>query len=108
MKDAHQKMSERASTFNLTKEWAWFQYQWPTELKEQHITVKELLPIVITIAIWGADWANRSILCHCDNEAVVHILNSGMSKDPLVMGLMRCLHFITAKFNLLLSATRSI
>ncbi len=84
---------------------AWFQYQWPTELKDQHITVKELLPIIIAIAIWGADWANRSILCRCDNEAVVHIVNSGTSKDPLVMGLMRCLHFITAKFNLLLSAT---
>ena len=61
---------------------AWLQYQWPPGLKDQHITVKELLPIVIAIAILGAEWANKSILCHCDNEAVVHIINSGTSKDP--------------------------
>ena len=84
---------------------AWFQYHWPPGLEDQHITIKELLPIVIAIAIWGTEYVNRSILCRCDNEAVVHIINSGTSKDPLVMGLMRCLHFITAKFNLLLSAT---
>ena len=41
----------------------------------------------------------------CDNEAVVQILNSGTSRDPIVMGLMRCLYFIAAKFSLLLSAT---
>ena len=82
---------------------AWFQYQWPPGLKDQHITVKELLPIVFATAVWGAEWANKSILCRCDNEAVVHIINSGTSKDPLVMGLMRCLHFITAKLNSLLS-----
>ena len=39
-------------------------------LKDQHITLKELLPIVIAIAIWGTEWVNRSILCRCDNEAV--------------------------------------
>ena len=84
---------------------AWFQYQWPPSYKDHHITIKELLPIVIATAIWGIDWTNKSILCRCDNEAVVHIINTGTSKDPEVMGLMRCLHFIAAKFNLLLSAT---
>ena len=84
---------------------AWFQYHWPADLHHQHITIKELLPIVIAIAIWGAAWANKSVLCRCDNEAVIHIINSGTSKDPSVMALMRCLHFIAAKFNLLLSAT---
>lgn len=36
---------------------------------------------------------------------MVHIINFGTCRDPTVMGLMRCLYFIAAKFNLLLSAT---
>ena len=41
----------------------------------------------------------------CDNAAVVHILlNRSYSKDPEVMHLMRCLHFITARFNFRVTA----
>ena len=54
--------------------------------------------------MWGEEWEGKSILCSCDNEAVVDIINTGTSKDPTAMGLMRCLYFITAKFNLLISA----
>ena len=52
----------------------------------------------------GPLWANQSVLCRCDSEAVVYIINSGTSKDPTAMGLMRCLYFFAAKHNLLLSA----
>ena len=71
-------------------------------MKDQHNTIKELLPIVIAAAIWGPDWVGKAVLCQCDNEAVVYIINTGTSKDPYVMGLMRC---ITARFDLLLRAT---
>ena len=43
----------------------------------------------------------------CDNEAVVAILYSGTSRDSLMMHLLRCLVFITAKFNFVLSASYS-
>ena len=52
----------------------------------------------------GPLWANQSVLCRCDSEAVVYIINSGTSKDPTAMGLMRCLYFFAAKHNLFLSA----
>ena len=84
---------------------AWFQHRWCPENQDLHITYKELLPIVIAAAIWGEQWKNKSLSCRCDNEAVVHIINSGTSKDPSVMGLMRCLHFIVARFNILMSAS---
>ena len=83
----------------------WLQYPWSSQTREYHITTKELLSIVLTAAVWGKHWENKSILCRCNNEAVVHIINTGTSKDPTAMGLMRCLYFIAAKFNLLLSAT---
>ena len=73
---------------------SWFQLQWPAAL----------LYSVIAAGIWGAQWANKFVLCRCDNEAVVHIINTGTSKDSTVMCLMRCLYFITAKFDMTLSA----
>ena len=57
-----------------------------------------LRPIVFAAAIWGEEWEEKSILCRCDNEAVVHIINTGTSRDPVAMGLMRCLFFISAKY----------
>ena len=47
--------------------------------------IKELLPIVFATAVWGQHWENKkSVLCRCNNEAVVHITNTGTSKDPIV------------------------
>ena len=83
----------------------WFQYKWSHTTLGLHITAKELLPIVFAVAVWGAQWQGKSILCRCDNEAVVAIINTGTSKDCEAMPLMRCLFFITAKHNLLLTAT---
>ena len=45
-----------------------------------------------------------SVLCHCDNEAVV-LVNTGTCKDPIAVGLMHCLYFIVAKFKLLISVS---
>ena len=84
---------------------SWFQYRWSPTTSTFNITIKELLPIVVAAAIWGHHWEGKSICCQCDNEAVVHIINTGTSRDPVVMSLMRCLHFIAARFNLLISAS---
>ena len=63
----------------------WLQYQWSDLTVDYNITAKELLPIVFGAAMWGKDWENKSILCRCDNEAVVHIVNTGTSRDPVAM-----------------------
>ncbi len=41
----------------------------------------------------------------CDNTAVVNTLNSITSKDKEVMHLLRCLAFITAKFQFIIMAS---
>ena len=82
----------------------WFQFSWLQILQDLHITIKELLPIVMAAAIWGDHWQNKSVQCRCDNLAAVHIINSGTSSNAHAMALLRCLHFITAKFNNILSA----
>ena len=83
----------------------WFQLKWASPIADQHITIKELIPVVIAAATWGKDWAGKTVLVQCDNAAVVAIVNQNSSKDKEVMHLMRCLAFITAKFQFLLTAT---
>ena len=81
-------------TFNSANQC--FQVQWLKCWSSVHITVKELVPIVVACALWGNQWKGAMVLCHCDNAAVVSIVNSGSSKDVLLMHLMRSLFFITA------------
>ena len=78
----------------------WIQLNWPDHWHERHITVKELLPVVLSIAIWGYMWRSGALRCRCDNAAVVTILRSGMSKYEHVMHLIRTLFFLAAGYNL--------
>ena len=80
----------------------WFQYRWPAEWESVHITVRELLPIVVSVAVWGHSWRGCTVRCRCDNAAVVAIIRSGSSRDPTAMHLMRCLFFITARYQIVL------
>ena len=82
----------------------WFQISWQGFWSQVHITVKELLPVVVACAVWGRTTQGNSIRIRCDNAAVVAILRSGTSKDKLAMHLMRCLAFFRAEFNLSLEA----
>ena len=80
----------------------WFQLPWDAFTAQYSITVKELVPIVFAVAIWGHAWLNSRVLCFCDNEAVVAILKSGTSNDKKCMSLLRCLYFFTAHCNITL------
>ena len=74
----------------------WFILPWTGAIREFHITVKELAPIVVAAINWGRGWKGKTILARCDNMAVVAIINSGTSKNPQAMNLMRCLSFLCA------------
>ena len=84
----------------------WLQLQWPEGVSNWSIAAKELVPIVITALVWGDQWGDRLILVHCDNQAVVKVINSRSSKeDILIMHLLRCVFFISAHHNFALRAT---
>jgi len=75
----------------------WLQLQWPDSVSHWSIAAKELAPIVIAALLWGDQWNNKLILVHCDNQAVVDVINSGSSKDDiLIMHLLRCIFFVSA------------
>ena len=70
----------------------WFQLQWPQSCASHHIAAKELVPVVMAIALWGAQWQATTVLVRSDNTAVLAALMSGSAKDPLLMHPLRCLH----------------
>lgn len=82
----------------------WFQGKWPPHMqlnKDRGISIEwqELFPIVVACAIWFPYFSGKRIQFWCDNESVVAILNSGRSKAPRVMDLLRFLVLISMKHN---------
>ena len=84
----------------------WFNISWQAcpSWTDMHIAVKELLPIVISCALWGQQMRNCHVCCRCDNAAVVSMINRHTSRHPVAMHLLRCLFFICAKYTISLTA----
>jgi hypothetical protein len=66
--------------------------------------VLELFPIVAAAHVWGRHWLHFQIEFRSDNSAVVAILNSGTSRDPLAMHLIRRLSLVACQHHFLFSA----
>ena len=84
----------------------WFQVpwgEWPA-FREASIAAKELLPIIVAAAVWGAAWVGSTVCCHCDNQSVVASVRGGYCKDASMVHMLRCLFFLEAKFSLTLTA----
>lgn len=67
----------------------WAQFSWPKSWKNLHfmknLSFLELVPVVLTMYLWADKLANRNILFHIDNLALVSILNKRSSKDKFIM-----------------------
>jgi len=83
---------------------SWVAGPFPDTWAALHITIKELYPIVLSLALWGHTLSNRRVRFHTDNQACVHIINSQTSKDKLIMRLVRSLVTTSLKYNILFRA----
>ena len=78
----------------------WFQLAWSSGAAKYQIAVKEHLPVVLAVAVWGKDWKGLDVTCHSDNQAVVSVIRSRTSEDP---DIMHSLSFIEARYEFFLS-----
>ncbi|KAL5469194.1 hypothetical protein EMCRGX_G030413 [Ephydatia muelleri] len=76
----------------------WFQVQWSESATPLPISVKEMLPIIMAAATWGAHWHGQLVACYCDNQAVVATLATRSSKEERLAHLLRCLFYFEARF----------
>jgi len=87
----------------------WFQGKW---LPHMHLSRtggisiewQELFPIVVACALWFPHFSGKRIQFWCDNESVVAIINSGHSKAPRIMDLLRFLVLMSMKHNFFVRA----
>lgn len=87
----------------------WFQGRWPPHMqlnKDRGISIEwqELFPIIVACAIWFPYFSGKRIQFWCDNQSVVAILNSGRSKAPRIMDLLRFLVLLSMKHNFFVRA----
>ena len=84
---------------------AWFSKAWPSnKWKEENITFLELVPIVVSLSIWGESLTNCVVICHTDNDALHFVINKQYSKEPIVKDWIRKLVSLSLKHNILIKA----
>ena len=82
----------------------WLQWQWPPSWSTVGIMAKELVPLLLSCAVWGPALSRRNVLFECDNSSVVAAVNKGSAKEAVVMHLLRCLWFFVAYYDITIIA----
>ncbi len=68
------------------------------------IVLKELLPIILAVIVWGRGWQGCMVRCKCDNAVVVHVVGSRYSRCSDIMHLLRCLFLVEVYYQLYVTA----
>ena len=58
----------------------WFQFKWDSQWQPCSIMAKELLPIVLSTAMWGPQLVRHCVLYQCNNSEVVSTFIRGQQK----------------------------
>ena len=82
----------------------WFKAPWSSTWQQVNIVTKELVPVILALAVWGEQLASLHVQIYSDNMAVVEVIRAKSSKDCTVMHLLRCMHFFAAKHDIMVSA----
>ena len=75
-----------------------------SEFEELDISKKEMLTVMVAIKHWFSDLSNSRVKIWVDNQAVVALLNYGITKSPFLASCLREINFFLAKFNIEIKA----
>ena len=78
----------------------WIQAPYPATWQHLHITILELYPIYLMIAIFGHKIANSTIHFLCDNSSVTKIINEQSSKNKIAMKIVQPLVLLLIQHNI--------
>ena len=83
-------------------------YAWKSlPIATASIAPKEFFPILVASVIWGHYWRGCTVCSHCDNTAVVDVINTRKAKDPLLCHQLCALFFASAFFDFELIAAHT-
>ena len=83
---------------------SWICGLWPASWRKYNIVILEIYPILATLGTFATKLKISVIYLHCDNSAVVSILNNQPSHDAKVMFILRLIVLTQVKFNITLKA----
>ena len=63
----------------------------------------EMMNLLMALKVWGRQWAGSHILFFCDNAAVVQVVDSGKTRDPLFAACLRNIWMLTATYDIEIS-----
>ena len=72
----------------------------PKGYENYNIVHLEMLNILVALRTWGLQWKGKALTIHCDNQAVVTILNTGYTRDLTLAAIARNIFMLTAQLNL--------
>lgn len=85
----------------------WYYANWEIdypEIVDQDIWIKELFSVVLAARRWANLWQQRHVIAYTDNTVTKYCINSGTSKNSMVMKWLRELFWLSAKNNFYLTS----
>ena len=81
-----------------------FVYALPLQVTYQQLNIAylEMLNILVALKVWHCQWAGLKVQVKCDHQAVVSVLNSGRSHDPVMAEYARNIFTWVSTFNIYL------
>ena len=61
-----------------------------------------MLNILVALKVWHSHWQNKNVQIHCDNLAVVTVLQSGKTRDSTLAAISRNIFMLAAQFDIFL------
>ena len=82
----------------------YFHFKFPDEILQEthHISQLELFTIVVMLKMWADQFKGKVVRLSSDNEASVHAVNAGRSKDGFMLKCLREIAFVTGSNDILL------
>ncbi len=69
-------------------------------LRATSINFREFYAIIMALCTWATSLSGTRVLLYCDNLAICHVINSGTSKSPDIMKLVRFMFYLCALFSI--------
>jgi hypothetical protein len=82
----------------------WAHGIWEERFRSFNIAILEFYPIVLAVHLWADKLANKVIIFHTDNEALVYVINKQTAKEPMLLSILRTLVLVCLKYNILFRA----
>ena len=97
-KHVHHEIELDACLQGLGARWGNEIYSIPVNIGYESMTIVhlEMLNILVAIRTWGEAWSGTTVRIHCDNQAVVSVLNTGRTRDNILAAISRNILMETA------------